>query len=491
MITFLRRRWKLGFLLLLGIGFLPFLVLSFFTHPTWDDFCLAALARQESFLQFVLVGYNEVGGSYFSFILFKLNPLAFGSILGYKLVAFSVIVLTFIAIHLFVMAIFKNYLPQIDQWIFSSVVTLLFFNQMPVITQCIYWATGALSYQLPNLVSLLALSLALYIVRSDSGRIRKGFVTALVFFLTAISVGANIPNMLLFTLLLCLITFVSFANKLEHKWLWLCMLLIAVTGAIIVIAAPGNSARSELFPEKHQFFRALVLSSAQVARFAGKWLSNVVLILATLLYIPIAARLAGSSTFFKNHFYIHPLLGIAFLLIILYAGFFPAYWSMGSLYQHRTVNVSYFWFLICWFLNIQIAVSYLKKRWAVAIERFPNYFNYFAVPVMVIALLTTGNTGLAFYDLLSKNALYYDREMNARYKLIETQCSGKETPCVLDPLEHEPATVFLLDLTSDANVERNRCFARYFRLPEVRLKPRKESSLIESGPPPFLIKPLK
>ncbi len=203
----------------------------------------------------------------------------------------------------------------------------------------------------------------------------------------------------------------------------------------------------------------------------GKWLSNIAFILATLLYVPIAARLADRSHLFKNHFHVHPLVGIAFLLVILYVGFFPAYFAMGYLYQHRTVNVSYFWFLLCWFLNIQIAVSYLKKRGAVVIERLPNYFNYLAVPVIVIALLATGNTGAAFYDLLSQDALDYNRELEARYRLIETECSGKQTPCVLDPVVHKPTTLFLLDISAKPDDERNLCFAWYFQLNEVRLKP--------------------
>jgi hypothetical protein len=471
MFTSLPRRWKLCFLLLLLIGLLPFLILSFFANPTYDDFCLSAMARQEGLSHVVLYHYNQTGGGLFSFIFFSLNPLVFGSFFGYKLVVFAIIALTFIAIHVMVNAIFHLTLPRLDQWIFSLIVTLLFFQQMPVITNCIYWATGALSYQLPNIISLLALSAAIHVVRFDTGKIRKGLLTGSALLLTFISVGTNVPNMLLLTLLLGIITAVSFKNDWEHKWLWFSMLALAVIGVVISLAAPGNLARSTNFPERQQFFRSLILSSAQIIRFVGKWLSNIAFILATLLYVPIAARLTDRSHLFKNHFYVHPSVGIAFLLVILYVGFFPAYFAMGYLYQHRTVNVSYFWFLLCWFLNIQIAVSYLMKRGAVVIERLPNYFNYLAVPVIVIALLTTGNTGAAFYDLLSKDALYYNRELETRYRLIESECSGKQTPCVLDPVVHKPTTLFFLDISANANDRRNVCFGEYFQLNEVRLKP--------------------
>ena len=471
MFTSLRRRWKLFFLLFLLIGLLPFLILSFFAHPTYDDFCFSARARQESLSRFVLYQYNHTGGGHFSFILFGLNPLVFGSFFGYKLVVFSIIVLTFIAIHVLVNVIFHLTLPLLDRWIFSSIVTLLFFQQMPVITNCIYWITGALAYQLPNIISLLALSSAIYVARFDASKTRKGSLIILALLLTCISVGTNVANIFLFTLLVGVITAVSFKNNGEHKWLWFSMLAIALIGVLISVAAPGNAVRSANFPERQQFFRSLILSSAQVVRFMGKWLSNIAFILATLLYVPIAARLAARSHLFTNHFYVHPLVGLAFLLVILYMGFFPAYFAMGSLYQHRTVNVSYFWFLLCWFTNVQIAVSYLKKRGAVVIESLPNYFNYVAVPIIAIALLTTGNTGAAFYDLLSKDALYYNRELEARYRLIETECAGKQTPCILNPVAHKPATLFFLDISENANDERNLCFGQYFRLNEVRLEP--------------------
>jgi hypothetical protein len=193
--------------------------------------------------------------------------------------------------------------------------------------------------------------------------------------------------------------------------------------------------------------------------------------LATLLYIPIAVRLSASSSLFKNHFYIHPLAALLFLITILYVGFFPAYWAMGYLYQHRTVNVSYFWFLLCWFLSIQIAVSYFMKRGARGLENLPGYFNYLALPVIAIALLTTGNTGAAFYDLLSKEALYYNREMEARYKHIETDCSSNQAPCLIEPIEHKPPTLFFVDISDKPKDDRNVCFGNYFHLEEVVLKP--------------------
>src|SRR5258708_6222684 len=64
--TSLRKRWKLCFLLLLLVGLAPFLILSFFTHPTYDDFCLSAMARQEGLSRFVLYHYNHTGGGHFS-----------------------------------------------------------------------------------------------------------------------------------------------------------------------------------------------------------------------------------------------------------------------------------------------------------------------------------------------------------------------------------------------------------------------------------------
>lgn len=414
--------------------------------------------------------YNRSGGGYFTFTLFGINPLVFGSFFGYKLVVFLIIVLTFVAIHLTVAALFSRDVPRSDLWIFSLLVTLLFFQQMPSIVQCIYWMTGTLAYQLPNLVALVALSLAIYRTRGGGGKISKFLLASSAILLAFMAAGGSIPNWLTFTALLGIATFVSFRHNLPHKWLWLCMLLVVTIGVCISLAAPGNVARSAHFPERQQFFRSLILSTAQIVRFAGKWLSNIAFILATLLYIPIAARLAETgSHIFRNHFYVHPIVAVVFLLFILYAGFFPPYWAMGSLYQHRTVNVSFFWFLLSWFMAIQITVSYLKKRGALAFERLPAYFNYIAIPVISIALLTTGNTGAAFYDLLSKDALYYNRELEARYNVIANDCVGSDSPCVLEPLQHKPATLFFLDIGAGPDDERNICLSRYFQIKEASL----------------------
>ena len=68
-------------------------------------------------------------------------------------------------------------------------------------------------------------------------RIRKASLATLALLLTSVSVGTNVTNIVLFTLLLGVITAVSFRNNLKHKWLWFSMLAIAVIGVLWCNAA--------------------------------------------------------------------------------------------------------------------------------------------------------------------------------------------------------------------------------------------------------------
>lgn len=469
-LSFLQEKWKPLFLFALLLGLLPFIIISLFNHPWYDDFCLAAAAIERGFVGSLIYLYQQKTGLYSSIALHSLNPLVFGSFTGYKLIAPCLIILTFLATHLAIATLYKDTLLRIDQWIFSAALTLLFLHQMPTVTEGIYFATGAIPYQLPNVISLLIISISALIGRFDASKFMKSALVILAHLLTLSVVGFNFPHMVLFTLLLGFIAAACFRSNLEQKWLWLSLLIVALAGATVAITAPGNAVRSSYFPDKGRFFYSLTLSLAQVVRFSGKWLSDLPFILLTLLYIPIAARVADKSKLLKNHLYIHPLAGLVFLFVVLFVGFFPAYWSMGHLFQHRTVNVSYFWFLFCWFLNVQVMVSYLKKRGSVIIGRLPNYFPYLALPVIVIALLATGNTGRAFYDLLSGEAYYYDQELKMRYKFVKSECSISQEPCVLEPLTHKPATLYSLDITPDEKNEINECFSQYFQIKEVKLK---------------------
>jgi hypothetical protein len=81
--------------LALFLAIAPFLLLTLFTQPAYDDYCFSTHARELGFADSVRNLYNTWDGKYFYSVLRYLNPLTFGSFSGYKVVALLVILLTF------------------------------------------------------------------------------------------------------------------------------------------------------------------------------------------------------------------------------------------------------------------------------------------------------------------------------------------------------------------------------------------------------------
>src|SRR6266508_4531405 len=85
----------------------PFLILTFFTHPAYDDYCWVLLVKQRGYWATQKHLYNVFIGRYFSTSLITFTPLNFGSFVGYKAVTLLTIVLTFVSIYCLVDAFLR------------------------------------------------------------------------------------------------------------------------------------------------------------------------------------------------------------------------------------------------------------------------------------------------------------------------------------------------------------------------------------------------
>ena len=85
-------------------------------------------------------------------------------------------------------------------------------------------------------------------------------------------------------------------------------------------------------------------------------------------------------------------------------------------------------------------------------------------------MFSTNNSTLAYYELISGKAYKYDKEMTARFELIE---NSKEEEIVLPALINKPQTVFSseMGLTNDTNNWKNTAISRYFRKKSILVQP--------------------
>jgi hypothetical protein len=412
--------WKRAFLFSLLLSLLPFLVLTLFSNPSYDDYCHAAKTLELGFVNTQKSFYNTWNGRYFSMALLSLSPVISGSFTGYKIFALIIILLTFFSLFFFISVVLLPGAARVDRLIAASLIAALYSNQMPDITEGYYWMPATVCYQLANILTLIFFVL---VIRDDErGQPARGLLLSFAFFLIVAITGSSEPSMIILLLLLALITTKAFSIRSSTRRIWLAFLTVAVVCAIVVIAAPGNAVRGGHFPERHRLFFSLGQALIEAARYSVKWLVNPAFVLSTILYVPLAYRFSDRSVLLKRHFYIHPLTSLILLLMIVYLGFFAPLWSMGLVGPERTMNQVYFFFLLGWYINISVWVGYFKEKHALEISSLPIYVYLICLPLIPLALLFSNNTRTAMKDLFSGSAYRYDQSVKERRTQFE-QCA--------------------------------------------------------------------
>lgn len=417
----------------------PFLLITPFNHPFYDDYCHAAKTLEYGVLGAVKNMYLTWNGKYFSTLLLSFHPLVFGSFNTYKIVPLILILLTWLSIYFSASALLKGEVASVDKLIAATLFTALFMNQIPELTEGYYWMPGSVTYLVGDVLTIFFFGIAVRLFESR-GKGRSLLLILNCLLIVAI-MGSSETIMMIFFLLLLAMTIKAFISRDDSKRVWLAFLLVAALCAAVVTLAPGNAVRSGNGTRGHLLFSSLIYSCAQELRFLLKWLTNPALILGTILFIPVAYRLSESNERFKRHFNFHPLAASLLLLLVLFMGFFPAYWNLGMLGQHRTVNLVFFLFLVGWFLNLAIWTGYLNRKFGVKVAAPPRYVYVICLLLIPLSLLTTSNTIETIGDLASGRAFRYDVQMKRRYAQIEECLKTGRSPCTIDRLTDLPTSI--------------------------------------------------
>jgi hypothetical protein len=459
-------RLKMLALATLLLSNLPFPILAFFCHPAYDDYNYTGTAMIKSFFPWYESMYVGVTGRYFSMFLLYFNPLKFAGIVGFKASAFLTVPVLFVAVFVFINAFLQSTVTLIDKLIGAAFFVGLFSNQMPEITEMYYVMTSRMAYLLPCLLTLVFFALALTASRKTK-RLRL-VLRILAGVLIFAIVGSSEISLLVLALLIFSVTINLWLDQQEESWLWLVFSIVTIVCGAIVIVAPGNTVRSAMFDSgQHRFIYSAGMSVRQELSFLIIWCSNLSFLLSTLLFIPLAANLSDKMAFFK-HVRLHPLACSLLLLLLVFFGFFPAYWSMGIMGQFRTVDTVYFFFLIGWFLNVAIWINYLKSKHNFKFAPLPRYVYVISVPIILVVLLFTNNTRPAFGDLARGRAYRYDKAVYERSAQL-SQCIRARIfvkDCPMTSISDIPVTITNPYHETEFDMERY-----YWRIIEWRANP--------------------
>ena len=451
------------FLFFLFLAILPYCYLSFFSQPIAEDFGFSSYYQQSNFFELIVNSYYKMNGRYIANILMYLNPISFNNYLGYKLVPFLMIILMMIGNILIIKEVFY-FLPKIKQLIMAMMLSLLYFQNMPIISEGLYWYTAAVIYQGGIICSVFYISLFIKLIRNKNKNtlIGKTILTGLLF----ITCGFNEVLTLLICFSLLIATIIVFLNKNDERKGVLLQFIFSIIFASLMVFSPGNIVREAMYQNNNNIPYSVFFSLLQIIRFSFFWIFSLALIFASIIYLPIHQQWKEQSIWIKNSFYLNRWVSIFILFAIIFICVFPAYWATGILGQHRTLNVAYFFFLMMRFINLSVWFNTLSRIKTINLSK--KLINSLAF-LFLVGILFMGNGYYALVDIFSGKAQEYKTQLDKRNATLLTAAKTKPQKIILPPITARPKTLFVIEISKDPKFWTNQGYNTYFRLDSTEI----------------------
>ncbi len=416
----------------------PFLFLNLYNNPATDDYFFAVRDTETSFWESQLYYFLNHSGRFFATAIVRLNPLTYQSFIGYKIYSLC-FMLSFIgAAWLLIYQLFKDYFSTTKLLALLAILVCVYLIQMPNISQGIYWFTGYMTFQVPNLMFLL-FWVCISMFHNSQSRKRDVVYLVVAALLAIAIIGSNEMTliMLMSSLLLYLISFWQ-KEKPKRNYL-LVLFIVCLIISLIVVLAPGNYIRMEKERSSVSFIEAAL--GAIVFTGVGLYKWGIVLLVMSLIYtflwgIPVSEKVKNSSIF-KLPF----LLLIVWFFSTIALMNFVYTWSAGERAVTRVENVIYFFFVVGWVYILQYIIN---KH--LAGEKGERLLSFTIVPKTAFAifflLLTDVNNNIstAYLDLLSGRAEQFDDELKARYSYLKSDACYN---CAIDPISTLPKSLYI------------------------------------------------
>lgn len=474
--AFIMRLLPQGLIVVFVLALLPFFIQSLFNHPApWDDYSVALLVKERGYWGFYVHFLQHWNGRYVSTLLQGLNPLAFDSFHAFRFVP-MVFMGGFIAAFFYFMRRFwQNVLSF--RWLIVAVTgyCALFFAYVRSSVELWYWYSSSVVYATAFIaVGLLLATCAPLLQGETLSQKESAFAATIAFLLPGISEAVAISMLAFCGCTALAVGVASERTPLNRQralqWLAVCGGIAA--GLLLYMMLHGTHERLAIHPESFRWQRALIGLQMQLPVFAS-WAANGTLWIFTLLAVSFLARAVQNMP--REHFLrMPPLLMTAITLVVILAAVLPYYLATGFIYIFvRIENVAFFWFLFFWFANLACWADYLQRHWQIRWDAMPAY-AMFALLLAAIFKLYSPNTkvGVAWLTLLNGDALRYEREHQARYRLIERH--KKERPndtLLLSPINTHMELLMFEELTDNPNHRiSNKDFAKYFGITAVKVE---------------------
>jgi hypothetical protein len=408
---------------LLVAAIIPFFLLTFYAHPSADDFSYAASYRSGDFWNHVVGEYLTWKGRYFAIFVTVFFHQSGDMIANYKYPLLINLTLIFFALYYLVRSVFEEK-ASFQQTLFCTLALGVFYIiTLPKVSAALYWADGAFQYQVGSIVYILALGSLLRLYREVDAPFLSTLTSVLFIFA---AIGSTEIFMISLSTLVGLIFLYKFFIEKQNRLPWSVVLAVTATSSALLLFAPGNALRMQFQPENNQqFWFSIGRSLFHGGEALVNWAGNPTLWFLSILFIPVALYLIYIKGVKKDASWARFFLVLALLLGQIWVCFFATWWAGATPAPWRTLNVIYLIFLVGWFFLLFELIAVLSMdRKLVYIDRIFSIPSRLLMMVSIITLsvLLVGKSHMRdAYSALLGSAAAYDHFMKDRYAYIQQQ----------------------------------------------------------------------
>jgi len=373
-------------LILIGL-ILPFLIVGFYARPTADDFCNTLTSKNRTIIDSLIHLYNNWSGRFTHPLFRQIAASAVENIEFYKALSIFWIISAFACIKLFLSTLYS--FREYRLYILSAFITVIWLANMPNLGQGIYWLTGARVYTMGIVLFVFYMSLFIRYYKKEF--IFNKYIHIIINILILIlSIGSSEPVALLALIFNSASLFYFKKNKVHYLYFALTILTICIS-----FFAPGNFSRSTLIPEYDKIF-LLKESVLKTIMFFWLWITN-----PSILFLGLGLYLFGPRIHskIKNKGFVIALL----FLSVIATGVFPSFFGVGGISSGRTMNPSYFAFLL---LVVVVALRANNSyNWVKKLSSPLNKMIF--ITLLIVGVICSKNFTILIPDLYNNNFSKY------------------------------------------------------------------------------------
>lgn len=466
------------------VSLIPIFYVSFFNHPSADDYGYSDLVRSAllgggGFPGAMRAACSEVVDTYFTWqgtfsavFLFSLQPAVFSPHLYFLSTFLMIGALTGCTVFFYETVLVRWLGCSKSNWIIVSFLTLFATIQfIPDRSEAFYWYNGSVYYTFFYSLALLLAALLIRILLAQSMR-GKIILTVLSCLLSVVIGGGNYTTVFVTTLLYALAAVLVLRRKAIGRWCFLIPLPFLAASFLISATAPGNAVRAvRLAGRSLSPVQAIGRSLLCAFGYFGQWsaLPQVVLF---LFLTPLLYRAAQKCRWsFRN-----PLAVCVLAFCFFACQMTPPLYAMGFAGAGREIDVYYDSYYLLVIFCIFYLCGWMNRNFPQNVPadtaRKMIHDRFASASLACLVLFLAGCCGLGVHGMTSfdtaaairaKTVNRYDAEYCADLQKLETE----KDVCRISELRTLPDFFKPLKLQSSPDFWVNQELERYFKIRQV------------------------